>query len=61
MRLGFRPPKNLEGFGRYARALAGRYAFIEVPGSRALQLAPAVAEAKAMGYALTFHARYQDV
>ncbi|WP_279231331.1 sugar phosphate isomerase/epimerase family protein [Thermus altitudinis] len=61
MRLGFRPPKEPSEFLAYARALAGRYAFIEVPGSAASRLAPVAAEARAMGYALTFHARYQDV
>lgn len=61
MRLGFRPPKDPEGFLAYARALLGRYAFIEVPGSAAPALFQAAQEAREMGYALTYHARYLDL
>ncbi|MCS6869292.1 MAG: sugar phosphate isomerase/epimerase [Thermus sp.] len=61
MRLGFRPPKDPEGFLAYARALAGRYAFIEVPGSAAPHLEGVAREARGMGYRLTYHARYLDL
>jgi len=61
MTLGLRPPKDPEGFLEYARRLKGRYAFIEIPGSAAEALAGAALEARAMGFRLTLHARYQDV
>jgi sugar phosphate isomerase/epimerase len=61
MTLGFRPPKDPEGFLDYARRLVGRYAFIEVPGSAAEALEEAALEARAMGFRLTFHARYLDL
>ncbi|GAB5602338.1 hypothetical protein FJNA_08630 [Thermus sp. FJN-A] len=61
MILGFRPPKDPEGFLEYARKLEGRYGFIEVPGSAAEALGEVVLEARAMGYRLTYHARYLDV
>lgn len=61
MMLGFRPPKDPEGFLAYAWTLLGRYAFIEVPGSAALELFPVAQEAREMGYTLTYHARYLDL
>lgn len=61
MRLGFRPPKDPVAFLDYAQSLLGRYQFIEVPGSAALELLDAAQEARSMGYALTFHARYMDL
>lgn len=61
MTLGFRPPKDSEGFLAYARRLQGRYAFLEVPGSAAEALEGVALEARAMGYRLTLHARYLDV
>lgn len=61
MRLGFRPPKDPAAFLDYARGLLNRYQFIEVPGSAALELFDAAQEARSMGYALTFHARYMDL
>jgi sugar phosphate isomerase/epimerase len=61
MRLGFRPPRDPEGLLAYARALEGRYAFVEISGSAALELEEAAQEVRAMGYALTFHARYLDL
>ncbi|WP_243095531.1 sugar phosphate isomerase/epimerase family protein [Thermus thalpophilus] len=61
MKLGFRPPKDPEGLLAYARGLAGRYAFLEVPGSAAEDLMGAAREARGLGYSLTFHARYQDL
>ncbi|GLV49228.1 hypothetical protein TJA_23300 [Thermus sp. LT1-2-5] len=61
MTLGFRPPKEREGFLAYARALAGRYAFLEVPGSAGEDLMEAALEARAMGFSLTYHARYLDL
>ncbi len=61
MKLGFRPPKDPEGFLAYARALAGTYAFVEVPGSAAEALEGVALEARAMGFRLTYHARYLDL
>ncbi|GIW35220.1 sugar phosphate isomerase/epimerase [Meiothermus sp.] len=61
MTLGFRPPKDPTSFLDYAERLEGRYGFIEIPGSAVESLAQVSLEARAMGYDLTLHARYQDI
>lgn len=61
MKLGYRPPRGAQAFVEYAQGLQGLYDFIEVPASSLMELKPAIAEARAMGYALSLHARYVDL
>jgi sugar phosphate isomerase/epimerase len=45
----------------YARALAGDYQVIELPGAALSTLADVVPELRAAGYGFSVHARYQDL